>query len=326
MSIEVEATHGFLFANRCKTLPLVNSTCSLFNEYYNKVKEANRLTKFTIGLAESTIKTSFSLANPVLEKFNGPLHVIDEIANRQLKKLETAFPILNEETDSVVNQGKMLLHKTAEPALSKLNKIEHRCENIKNYGMEKVTSIKKAREQLKAKAILKKLLDASEYLIEKYLLEDRVYVVDDKLLMDYYHSGSSLTRDATKRRDNEDISNRIKGLTCTVYSALQKRCLRKINTTIHSFDAFLDRISQLVHLLDKQKTYLKTQFKDKMSNGFKKVHFCKEYLEALAKQMMVQDGRSLNQVNVIKLFECLSTAILKFIFTFSHWKNVLKLF
>ena len=263
MNNEKEAEQGYLFTNRCKSFPVVNSTCSLLNGYYNRVKEANRLTKFTIGLAETTLKTSIGLANPVLEKFNGPIRVLDEMANRQLEKLETAFPILHQETDVVVSQGKALLNKTAEPALNQLNNIEGKYENIKNYVMEKVSTIKEAKEQLKTKVILKKLLDASEYLVEKYLCEDRIYVIDDKVLMDYYQTGSSKTLANSNEESEQDVTNRIKGLTCTIYSAVQKRCLRRINSVMHSYDSFLDRISRLVDLLDKQKVYLKTQFNEK---------------------------------------------------------------
>jgi hypothetical protein len=294
----MEAEQGYLFTNRCKSLPVVNSTCSLLNVYYNRVKEANCLTKFTIGLAETTLKTSIGLANPVLEKFNGPIRVLDEMASRQLEKLETAYPILHQETDVVVSQGKAILNKTAEPALKQLNNIEGSYENIKNYGMAKVSSIKEAKEQLKTKVILKKLLDASEYLVEKYLVEDRIYVIDDKVLMDYYKTDSSTPLTESNEQTEQDISNRVKGLTCTVYSAIQRRFLRRVNSVMHSFDNFLDRISRLVDLLDKQKVYLKTKFNEKMVNGVKKVHLYKEYMELVAKEMSTNDGRSLADVSV----------------------------
>ena len=299
MSVEVEATttSGFSFANRCKSLPVVNSTYSLINDYYNRVKETNRLTKYTIGLAETTVKTSIGLANPVLDKFKGPIQALDTIACRQLDKLETAYPIIHEDTNTVVNQGKVLLTKSVQPAVDKIHTIEDKYAALKSYGSSKVSSISNVKEELKVKKIINKILDASQYVIETYIANDRVYIVDDKVLLDYYKGESSNLPNTIAANDPE-IMDRVRGLSYTLYCGVQRRALKQVNSLMLSFDAYVDRLSRLVELLEKQKKHLKSQFNEKMEYSVKKIGHCKDYLALLAKQMKVQDGRSLDQVHV----------------------------
>ena len=140
MSVETTS-----FANRCKSLPVVNSTYSLINDYYNRVKETNRLTKYTIGLAETTVKTSIGLANPVLDKFKGPIQALDTIACRQLDKLETAYPIIHEDTNTVVNKSKELIRNK----INEINAIEDKYGALKKYGLSKISLIINSKEEIK---------------------------------------------------------------------------------------------------------------------------------------------------------------------------------
>jgi hypothetical protein len=285
---DCKSNASLLFANRCKSLPVFNSTCFWLTEYYNRVKDTNLITKYTMSIAETTIKTSICLAEPIMGKFKDQLQTLDSLACRQLDKLEAAFPILHEDTTKVVTEGKNFLTKTVQPAVSKINIIEDRCLAIRNYGLSKVSLMKYSdKSPAKTKKIVKKLLDASERFIETYFVEDHLYLDEKRII----NNCCTATNDV-------NLGNRVRVLSCTLYCAVQRKCLRQVNVLINSLDAYLDRLNSLVNLLDRQNRYLKAQFKDKMNLTIQKMNFYKEYLQLLTMQMLVQDGRSLDHVHV----------------------------
>lgn len=133
---------GLLCANKIKTFPVVNSTYYWLTKSYTKLKETNFVTKSTCTIAECTLKNSLVLAYPLVHKFKYQVSNLDSIACNQLEKLETAFPIIKSDTDSLVTQSRELLTKTVEPmcagyATFKTN-AETKCKTLKTSLTEKI--------------------------------------------------------------------------------------------------------------------------------------------------------------------------------------------
>lgn len=313
---------GLVFADRCKSIPVFNSTCFWLNEYYNRLKEINTITKYTMELAESTIKTSMCLANPLMQKFKGHVHTLDTLACQQLDRLEAAFPILREDTDKVVSEGKNFFHKTVQPAVNRINtfrtQTEDTCTAFKNYGLMKVESIKCTKSriiQTKSTKLIKKLYDLSENFLETNLLYDDGDLTMDESLRNYYQTNISSLRATIIPQpslstsptvimiENEiDLANKIKILTCLLYFAVQKKCLKHINLLIHALDHYVDRLNRIGDAFEVQKANFKVKFEDRINYTKNRLNFYKEYLDLLTKQLTVQDGRSLDHVYVSKHF------------------------
>ena len=60
------------FLNRISSLPMVNSAVCQVTDIYFKTKEHNSLFRFTLGTAESGVKSVASHAQPIVTKFDGP--------------------------------------------------------------------------------------------------------------------------------------------------------------------------------------------------------------------------------------------------------------
>jgi hypothetical protein len=275
--IRMPEVSGSIFANRCMELPVVNATCFVISDFYNRLKNTNTLTSCSLQLAEQTIKTSINMANPILNKFTNQVQALDVIACEQLNKLEAAFPIILEEPDKIVNHGKEYISQTMIPVVhGKISDIKEStnvtCTAVKNYGINKV-------EAIRIKNITNRLSNFSDKLAERYIFETVQEDADFKMKMQL-----------------------VAGL---VYTAMQTTCTKNCNLIVQMFDKCLIGLIEGMGVIDNQRIQLKHKLDAGVNTTRYKIDLYRKNLAAIVRQLSVQDGRSIDHVNVCFELTCL---------------------
>lgn len=266
--------------NKFKSLPIVVSTCFWLSENYNKLKEKNYVTKCTCNLAESTIKNSIDLATPILDKFKDKVDVLDSLACNQLDKLEAAFPIIKSNPDTLVNQGKELINNwTIQPAVTKIynikNSTEKKCQNFENQ----------------TKVLANKILDITEDIMDKN------HLVSQKKVNSSNENNKSLIKEDP--RSFTAIAQRTKLVGLILYESAKTKLAQNINYPIRMIKSYIYSILKWLDFYKTLKRNFFVRLQDKLYFTKDKIDMYKDYLDLLTKQFTVQDGRSLEHVNVI---------------------------
>ena len=298
------AKNGFTFPLKVKSFPVVESTCYWLSESYNRLKESSYVTKQTCCLAESTLKSSLDYATPLLTKFRPQVDVLDSMACTQLDRLETAFPIIKSNTDTLVTQGKELISTwTVQPAVNKFNNIktctENKCEMVKNI-YHKSCEYSDLRAQ--TKLLANKILQLTENLIEKNLIDNELkkdsdYMEIENEYLRWYLNYKQANNDTTS---NMSIGERTKVLSLVFYFFVQDKLIRQLSDSIRQIKDMFSNLHKLIDMYDMFKRNVSFRLQDKFHVTRDKIDVYKEYLDVLSRQFTVQDGRSLEHVHSLE--------------------------
>jgi len=266
---------SFLFTKRCKSLPVFNSTMYWLNNNYNRIKDINCVTKFSMKLAETTVKSSIYLANPFVEKFKDSVTVLDNIACSQLDRLEAAFPILH--SDNLVDESKFYINKNVKTMMNSMSLLNLYESKIKGVDMLKNS----------ATNVAKRLFQLSQDYMEESLIET-------KNTFDSSISSEEIAK--LKTMNDEHLSERLRILSAFLYHVVKKKCLSNIEEIIKLLDKYLVRIISLLDILDDQKREMTMLFQKRFELARQQIILYKDYFDVLQKQLIVRDGRSLENV------------------------------
>ncbi|CAF0864548.1 unnamed protein product [Brachionus calyciflorus] len=250
------------FPNKIKSLPIVISTCYWLSENYQKIKEANFVTKQTCNLAESTLRNSLDLASPLLDKFKSKVDHLDNLACDQLDRIENAFPIVKSKPNEMLNQGKDLIS------------------NWTNFAPA-TTTTNDTNLMDKTKILLSKFLDLAESYVQIELSDEY-----KKLKL--------------KETSFDSISERARILSVIMYSSLVDKALESFSYCFREIKKFILGFFNLIELYNSIKFNVFNKLKNKLCVTKDKIDLYKEYLDLIKKQFTVQDGRSLEHVNSLE--------------------------
>jgi len=116
--------------NRLSQLPIVTSAYSWSSHYYSKVKNSSSVANATLGTAEKTMMLTADKLKPVVQRLEKPISAVDAMACKTFIKLQEKFPAVNKTPEEVAASVKTAWND-ARPV-----------ENLKQYGVLKVTAIK----------------------------------------------------------------------------------------------------------------------------------------------------------------------------------------
>lgn len=98
------------FTSRIRSLPVVMTTYMWLSHNYERLKAMNSIIKQTCELAEMTVQASVHVvASPITTKFKTQINHLDCFACTQLDRVETAFPLINKDTQTILNKSKTML-------------------------------------------------------------------------------------------------------------------------------------------------------------------------------------------------------------------------
>lgn len=90
---------------------------------------------WAFSTAENTLNRAVTLAAPVVQKFDHPIHLVDQTLVKGIDKLECKAPIIKEQPIEIYNQAKTKVIDAVQPHLSKV------C-SLKVAGQQKAASLK----------------------------------------------------------------------------------------------------------------------------------------------------------------------------------------
>jgi len=117
--------------SRFANLPIIHSAIGLATDGYSRIKSYNGLVTATLSKAEQSILYVATSAKPVIEKFEKPIAIADNIACQGLDKLEEKVPALKKSTEEIKDETKKLF----EGSVSRIT-------DIRKYGNDKLRDIK----------------------------------------------------------------------------------------------------------------------------------------------------------------------------------------
>jgi len=134
-SIKLEALSRF------SSIPLVSSAISLAADGYSRVKGYNSLLSATLSRAERSLSFMASTAQPVIQKFEKPISIADNIAVQGLNKLQEKVPAITKSPDEIKDDTKKLF----EDGVNRIGVVRKystdKIQGIKEYGSTKVNGI-----------------------------------------------------------------------------------------------------------------------------------------------------------------------------------------
>jgi len=155
--------------SRFASLPIINSAIGFATDGYSRIKSYNGLVSATLSKAEQSILFVATTAKPVIEKFEKPISIADNIACQGLDKLEEKVPALKKSPEEIKDETKRLF----EGSVSRIEDIRKygndKFRGIKDYGYDKVNGVL---DSPYIKAFLKTIdnaIDLTHNVVDNYL-------------------------------------------------------------------------------------------------------------------------------------------------------------
>ncbi|CAF1138249.1 unnamed protein product [Didymodactylos carnosus] len=108
-------------------IPVIQSSTEQFQNVYTKAKASSRL----IRLADWIALKSLSIAVTVATPLNRPVKVLDDFVARQIKQIETRYPIINTPTQQVVDK----FNEKTEPVRQVVNRLKEAVTTLFNVQL-----------------------------------------------------------------------------------------------------------------------------------------------------------------------------------------------
>lgn len=273
------------FPDKIKSIPIVFSTCFWLSENYNKIKEKNFVTKGTCNLAETTLKTSIDLASPILDRFKDRVDQLDDLACYQLEKIENAFPIVKREPNQIIDEGRGLLASwTIRPAVDRIQNIKNLSEKNCNIVKNIYHSSSEYVNLVDVRLIINKFLDMTENLVKENLT--------DEYKKHKFH----------EKNDFCSISERARILSAILRGLLCDKISQNLNNCFELLRSFLLNFFKLAEFFKKMKKNAHNRLQNRLFATRDKIELYKQFIDLVKKQFTVQDGRSLEHINVNIIF------------------------
>jgi perilipin-2 len=127
--------------SRFAKLPIINSAIGFATDGYSRIKSYNSLLSSTLSKAEQSIIYVATTAKPVIEKFEKPISIADNIACQGLDKLEEKVPALKKSPEEIKDETKKLF----EGSVSRIEDMRKfgndKLRGMKVYGVNKVNGV-----------------------------------------------------------------------------------------------------------------------------------------------------------------------------------------
>ncbi|CAF1162285.1 unnamed protein product [Rotaria sordida] len=122
-------------------IPLVRSSTNKIQDVYAKAKDTSAFIRIPCNLAETvadkTLKVAFTIANPVVKPFSGPVYAIDNYAAQTIRQFESKYPVITTPTENVVNT----FNETTKPVLDAVNSVRDTTTSTIQHGKEAVSNV-----------------------------------------------------------------------------------------------------------------------------------------------------------------------------------------
>lgn len=108
---------------KLREIPLVECAYSTSTGVYNKVKESNSLLSWTLQSAEGVFMTAMGAVAPVANKFQQPIHVVDDTLCKGIDVLQEKIPIVKEPPSQILETAKTAVTSAIQPRVSQISAI-----------------------------------------------------------------------------------------------------------------------------------------------------------------------------------------------------------
>jgi len=214
--------------SQISSIPLVNSAISLAIGGYSRLKSYNRLISATLSGAEQSIAFVATTAKPVLEKFEKPISIADNIACQGLNKLQEKVPVINKSPEEIKDETKKLF----EGSVNKIDGIRKygtgKLQGVKEYSYGKVNGIFQSPY---IKAFLNSIdtaIDLTHNAVDHYLPATDDEPVNDSKDQPLVVRMSSLS-DKMRRRMYNQLSNKWIPMVALVFNNVKSNVLHWVN-------------------------------------------------------------------------------------------------
>lgn len=132
------STSSDSFLQRLQDLPFVKDSVDKVGALYSGTKQYNSLLRRTLETAESGVGMLASTTKPLLNVLEKPIGSINDLACKELEKMEKNYPIIAQPTEEMIKQTKAVV----QPLADRLKPVTDRVNSITTYGLDTITSTK----------------------------------------------------------------------------------------------------------------------------------------------------------------------------------------
>lgn len=275
------------FLNRLKTYTVVE----WLNVSYSRVKDSNILTRSTLNLAESTLTTGVNLvARPLMYRFKNQITYVDTMACNQLNRLENVSAMVVNAPGTINQVTKASLTSVKTAVGRKYHSTWDVCQRSISFI---ITGL-----------FISKLINRLQYSIDQTLGYRYNELKDTDRLMSFAYL-DLLQRNRRNLKDTE--RNQIPLLYRFAFLAALLFNLGKLKTKeakahlINMLRLKFQYLQAIADVYQSCKRSILTRLNCKYIETKAKADIYWKYIVVLVKQYTVQDGRSLQNVQVLKL-------------------------
>ena len=164
---------GTRLLNHISSYPLVSDTYNQAASYYTWVKSSSTYVAAPLNLAETGLKKAVETSQPVLQKFNGQLNMVEDIACAKLAQMETRYPVVLKPTRELRDDGKEYYETNIQPIVQRaVSPITNTCTSVKEYGTKTVDTLAHSTLAKKGYSLLEQVVDTADIYTDKYLEEE----------------------------------------------------------------------------------------------------------------------------------------------------------
>uniref|UniRef100_A0A1L8DZ71 Putative lipid storage droplet-2 n=1 Tax=Nyssomyia neivai TaxID=330878 RepID=A0A1L8DZ71_9DIPT len=120
---------------RMMKLPVVEAAWNQSQDVYGKVKGSNAMFNWAFNTAEDALRGAVHITAPFVQKFDKPIHMVDQTIMRGMDKLEVKAPIIKEPPQEIYNHAKSKIIERVQPHINKV------C-SLRSAGQQKAASLK----------------------------------------------------------------------------------------------------------------------------------------------------------------------------------------
>ncbi|XP_059617583.1 lipid storage droplets surface-binding protein 2 [Phlebotomus argentipes] len=257
--------------DRMMKLPVVEAAWNQSQDVYGKVKGSNAMFNWAFNTAEDALRGAIHITAPFVQKFDRPIHLVDQTLVRGIDKLEVKAPIIKEPPQEIYNQAKSKVIERVQPHLNKV------C-SLRSAGQQKAASLKEL-SWAKANEVL-----ATQYGSMAVSGVDTTATLAERLL-DYYfpRAESDVEDDNAPIAATEDpvlhtvqtvgrLSNKIAR---RVYRTVSRQVKQLKKEDVHEYVASLIavlRLTQYLNFINEKMTSIQNAAStSKASNGQQKM-------------------------------------------------------
>uniref|UniRef100_A0ABM5FRJ8 Perilipin n=1 Tax=Pogona vitticeps TaxID=103695 RepID=A0ABM5FRJ8_9SAUR len=261
-------------------LPLVSSTYEMVSASYTSAKESHPAIQAVCDMAEVGVKaiatTAASGAQPLLDKLEPQIAVVDNIACKSLDKLQETLPVVQQAVEKVVSGAKGLLTESLAPVYTRVTEAKDAMSSVVDLARETAhehmemakSAVRSGVNTMMETSVGQMMAEGVDRMIDKSdeLIDDYLPMTDDELAA---LAASVALEDPDvapleKQKEEQSYYVRLGSLSAKLRTRAYHHSLMKVRIVKQAAQEALFQLGQVIELIKYTKRSVDQKVQDKL--------------------------------------------------------------